>query len=95
MLSISWSWPEDESKDGLTWTVNAIKTVSGFFQDAAMLGVTVFVASGDAGSDGGIGDKKAHVLYPASDPVRDLLRRHHDQPNDVLVHPIDLVRPAR
>jgi len=68
VLSISWGWPEDESKDGLTWTVNAIKTVSGFFQDAAMLGVTVFVASGDAGSDGGIGDKKAHVLYPASDP---------------------------
>src|SRR6516165_7751249 len=51
-----------------TWTANAIKSVSGFFQDAAMLGVTVFVASGDAGSDGGIGDKKGHVLYPASDP---------------------------
>ena len=68
VLSISWGWPEDETFEGLTWTTNAMKTVSGSFQDAAMLGVTVFVASGDNGSGCGIGDKKAHVLYPGSDP---------------------------
>ena len=38
------------------------------FQDAAALGVTVFAASGDSGSDCGQGDGAAHVLYPASDP---------------------------
>jgi len=33
-----------------------------------MLGVTVFVSSGDNGSDCQIGDGKAHVNYPVSDP---------------------------
>jgi hypothetical protein len=32
------------------------------------LGVTIFVSSGDNGSDCGVGDGKAHVLYPGSDP---------------------------
>jgi kumamolisin len=33
-----------------------------------MIGVTVLVASGDNGSDCQIGDGKAHVYYPSSDP---------------------------
>ena len=37
-------------------------------QDAATLGVTVTVASGDNGSTDGAGDKKLHVDFPASSP---------------------------
>ena len=68
VLSISWGWPEFEGIDGFTWTQQAINAVNQTFQDAAALGVTVFVASGDSGSDCGQGDAVAHVLYPASDP---------------------------
>jgi len=42
--------------------------VSATFVEAAALGVTVLAASGDSGSDCQIGDRKAHVLYPTSDP---------------------------
>src|SRR6201999_1762980 len=37
-------------------------------QDAATLGVTVTVASGDNGSTDGAGDKHLHVDFPASSP---------------------------
>jgi Pro-kumamolisin, activation domain/Repeat of unknown function (DUF346) len=68
VLSISWGWPEFQEILGLLWSAAAIEAVSATFQEAAVLGVTVFAASGDAGSGCGIGDGKAHVLYPASDP---------------------------
>lgn len=73
ILSISCSWPElsaPAAVGGLQWTTAAIKAVSDCFQDAASLteGVTVLAASGDWGSDCGVGDAKAHVCYPASDP---------------------------
>jgi len=68
VLSISWGWPEFEGIEGFTWTQQAINAVNQTFQDAAALGVTVFAASGDNGSDCGQGDGSAHVLYPASDP---------------------------
>jgi hypothetical protein len=68
VLSISWGWPEFETISGLTWSNAAINAVSQTFQDAATLGVTIFVASGDSGSGCGVADGKAHVLYPASDP---------------------------
>jgi hypothetical protein len=68
VISISYGWPENESIDGLTWSLAAIKAVSATFQEAAAMGVTVFVSSGDHGSDWGMGDKKAHVSYPGSDP---------------------------
>jgi kumamolisin len=68
VLSISWGWPELETIDGLTWTQQAVDAVDIAFQEAAALGVTVFVASGDFGTDCGIGDGQAHVLYPAADP---------------------------
>jgi kumamolisin len=68
VLSISWGWPEFETADALTWSPAAIDAVSTAFQEAAVLGVTVFAASGDDGTNCQIGDGKAHVLYPASDP---------------------------
>jgi kumamolisin len=68
VLSISWGWPEFETAAGLTWTAAAMNAVSTTFQEAAALGVTVFAASGDQGSDCQIGDGNAHVIYPGCDP---------------------------
>ena len=45
-----------------------LNAVTAAFQDAALQGVTVCIASGDTGSDSKVGDGKAHVQYPASDP---------------------------
>jgi len=68
VLSISWGWPEFQEIQGLLWSAAAMDAVSATFYEAAVLGMTVFAASGDGGSGCGIGDGKAHVLYPASDP---------------------------
>ena len=68
VLSISWDWAEFDSFGNLTWTAAAIAAVSATFQEAAMFGVTILVASGDDGSDCQVGDGKAHVYYPESDP---------------------------
>jgi kumamolisin len=70
VISISWGWPEFESFPGSswTWTKAAMDAVSATFEEAAALGVTVLAASGDNGTDSGIGDGHAHVLYPGCDP---------------------------
>jgi kumamolisin len=69
VISISWGWTELEPLDnGFAWTQAAINAVNQTFQEAAMVGVTVFVASGDDGSNCQISDGKAHVYYPSSDP---------------------------
>ena len=67
-LSISWGWPEFATIDGLAWTAAAMNAVSTTFQEAAVLGVTVFAASGDQGTDCQLGDGHAHVIYPGCDP---------------------------
>jgi kumamolisin len=61
-LSISWGKSED------LWSSNAMSSVSEVFQDAAALGIAIFVASGDFGSNGQNNDGNAHVQYPSSDP---------------------------
>jgi len=68
VLSISWAWTEFESLGSVTWSQAAMDAVSQTFQEAAALGITVFVASGDNGSNCQIGDGKAHCYYPSSDP---------------------------
>jgi hypothetical protein len=68
VLSISWGWAEFQSILGLLWSAAAMDAVSQTFAEAAAMGVTVLVASGDSGSYCYIGDSKAHVIYPASDP---------------------------
>jgi kumamolisin len=52
--------------DGIpsTW----LTAVTQAFEDAAIQGVTVCIASGDFGSGDAVGDGLAHVQYPASDP---------------------------
>jgi kumamolisin len=49
-------------------SVSWIEAVTAAFQDAAMMGVTVCIASGDTGAQSKVGDGKAHVQYPVSDP---------------------------
>jgi kumamolisin len=64
ILSISWGAAEEDDN----WSAGAIDRVNALFQEAAMMGVTVCVASGDDGSDDGFGDGRAHVDFPASSP---------------------------
>jgi hypothetical protein len=77
VLSISWGWAELEADALLDlspsawpfeWSAMAFSALTAAFQAAANIGMTVFVSSGDAGSDCQEDDGKAHVLYPASDP---------------------------
>lgn len=70
---ISISWYITNGDDAATYTSEGvtkaeINAVSASLKDAAALGITVFIASGDTGSDSKVGDGNAHVQYPGSDP---------------------------
>ncbi len=77
VVSISWGGPEE------SWTPQAMEAMDEAFADAAALGISVFVASGDQGSADRLQfieneqgqlvpnpeyDGKAHVNFPASAP---------------------------
>ncbi|HEY2116447.1 MAG TPA: S53 family peptidase [Candidatus Angelobacter sp.] len=62
IVSISWGGPESN------WTQQSMDAFNEVFKDAAMLGVTVLVASGDNGSSDGVNDGADHVDFPASSP---------------------------
>ena len=62
VVSISWGQSEDN------WTPQARTAMDQAFADAAALGVTVCVASGDDGSSDATTDGQAHVDFPASSP---------------------------
>lgn len=62
VISISWGSAE------MNWTQQALQTMNSALQDAASLGISVFVAAGDNLSTDGINDGKAHVDFPASSP---------------------------
>ena len=68
VISISYGWPENDTFGSLTWSQAAIDAVNQTFQEAAAMGVTIFVSSGDNGSSCGQPGGKAHVEYPGSDP---------------------------
>jgi len=59
---VSISWGEAES----AWTQQAMRAMDQAFQDAAALGVTICVSSGDSGSSDGVSDGAGHVDFPAS-----------------------------
>lgn len=61
-ISISWGAPEPD------WSGQALAAMNAALKDAAMLGVTVTAASGDALATDGEDDGQAHVDYPASNP---------------------------
>lgn len=60
VVSISWGGPED------TWPAQAMQAFDQVLQTAAVLGVTICVASGDGGSSDGESDGANHVDFPAS-----------------------------
>jgi len=62
VVSISWG----QSEEG--WTAQAMQAMDQAFQDAATLGVTILVASGDDGSEDSVQDGQLHVDFPASSP---------------------------
>jgi hypothetical protein len=71
VLSSSWFIADGDDTAGLATfgvTTAFVTAVSNAFQDAAIQGVTVCIATGDRGTDSHVGDGKVHVQYPASDP---------------------------
>jgi kumamolisin len=62
VISISWGSAE------LNWTQQAMQAMEQVFVDAAALGITVCVASGDNGSADATRDGLAHADFPASAP---------------------------
>ena len=61
-ISISWGQSED------SWTAQGRAAMDAVMSDAAALGITVCVASGDNGSGDAVKDGQVHVDYPASSP---------------------------
>lgn len=62
IVSISWGGPEN------SWTAQARNSLSSACQDAATMGVTVFVASGDGGATDGSSNGTLVVDFPSSSP---------------------------
>jgi kumamolisin len=62
VISISWGGPES------SWTQQSLNEFNTLLEDAATLGVTVCIASGDNGSTDGLTDGLQHVDFPASSP---------------------------
>jgi kumamolisin len=62
VISISWGGPESG------YAAQAVTTLNSVMQDAGMMGVSVFVASGDSLATDGLTDGAAHVDFPASSP---------------------------
>ncbi|MGB9404321.1 MAG: S53 family peptidase [Candidatus Acidiferrales bacterium] len=62
VISISWGGPES------SWTQQAMNSMDAAAQDAATVGVTIFVAAGDNGATDGVSGGKFHVDFPASSP---------------------------
>jgi kumamolisin len=63
-LSVSWGSAED-SED---WSPAARRAINHRLHAAALLGITVCVATGDDGSGDSMYDDRAHVHFPASSP---------------------------
>jgi kumamolisin len=61
-ISISWGQSED------SWTAQGRSAMDAAIADAAAMGITVCVASGDNGSGDAVNDGKPHVDFPASSP---------------------------
>jgi kumamolisin len=63
VISISWGGPES------SWSQQSLNEFNTLLEDAATLGVTVCVASGDNGSTDGLTDGLQHVDFPSSSPT--------------------------
>ena len=63
VISISWGAAESN------WTAQAMTAMTGAFQEAGLLGVSVFCAAGDDGSSDRVAGGTAHADFPASSPA--------------------------
>ena len=63
VISVSWGAAESN------WTVQAMTAMTGAFQEAGLLGVSVFCAAGDDGSSDRVSGGGAHADFPASSPA--------------------------
>lgn len=69
VISISWGWAENQLfQDSVVWSPAAIDHVNHSFLAAALMGISVCVATGDAGLEAQMNDGHAHVTFPASSP---------------------------
>ncbi len=64
VLSVSYGLAEGQN----IWTNQALDQINEALQEAALLGITVCVASGDDGSAAQVSDGHAHVSFPSSSP---------------------------
>src|SRR5689334_1662868 len=64
VLSISWGDFEESER----WSDGTLDRINDSFHEAALMGVTICVASGDDGTDDGAGEGHAHADFPASSP---------------------------
>ena len=64
VLSVSYGLAEGQN----VWTTGAMTTINNAFKEAALLGITICISSGDDGSDAQVGDGYAHVNFPCSSP---------------------------
>jgi kumamolisin len=64
VLSVSYGLAEGQN----VWTNAAMTVINTSFQQAALLGITICISSGDDGSDAQVGDGYAHVSFPSSSP---------------------------
>jgi len=62
IISVSWGSAE------VNWTDQTMTSMNEAFKAASLLGVTICIASGDAGSSDGVNDSQVHVDFPASSP---------------------------
>ena len=63
VISISWGAAE------VNWTAQAMNAMTGAFQEAGLLGVSVFCAAGDDGSSDRVPGGAAYTDFPASSPA--------------------------
>ena len=68
VISISWGSPEEDAIGNPIWNESSAETIGYTLREAATMGVSVFAASGDTGTNCDVDDGGAHVLFPASDP---------------------------
>ncbi len=64
VISVSWGLAEDDPQ----WSKGAIQAINDALHQAALMGITVCVASGDDGSGDQITDGLAHIDFPAASP---------------------------
>ncbi len=60
VVSISWGSPESN------WTPSSVQAMEAAAKQAVLKGINIFAASGDNGSEDGVGDSMAHADYPAA-----------------------------